>query len=100
MRSWGFRTTAAATTGPNSEPRPTSSTPATSLAPACQACFSKRCVQRSLFSRRIFSAEGEIPCSFPVLPGFIPGFMSVLEVSTHFVNLATEISPVERCFGA
>src|SRR5215469_15276549 len=56
MRYFGSRITAAATTGPNSEPRPTSSTPATMQAPASHARFSKRRVQRRLFSRRSLAA--------------------------------------------
>src|SRR5947209_3460290 len=51
--------TAAATTGPKSEPRPTSSTPATKCAPDCQAFFSKRSVQRSFLRRRSLAADGE-----------------------------------------
>src|SRR6478672_10380456 len=51
--------TAAATTGPNNDPRPTSSTPATSFAPDAQAFFSNPVVQRSRLSRRIFSAALE-----------------------------------------
>src|SRR6266853_2269902 len=58
--------TAAATTGPNSDPRPTSSTPATSCAPAAQARFSNLRVQRSFFSRRNLAAEAEIPSGFEV----------------------------------
>src|ERR1700681_817601 len=52
--------TAAATTGPNSDPRPTSSTPAMCVAPAAQARFSNSRVQRSFFSRRNLAAEAEI----------------------------------------
>src|SRR5208282_6333372 len=59
MRCAGSRITAAATTGPNSDPRPTSSTPATYCAPAAQARFSKLRVQRSFFSKRSFAAEAE-----------------------------------------
>ena len=51
IRCAGSRITAAATTGPNSEPRPTSSTPATSVAPLAQASFSNLSVQRSVFSK-------------------------------------------------
>src|SRR5215469_1329680 len=51
--------TAAATTGPKSDPRPTSSTPATSAAPEPHASFSYFRVQRRRFSRRNFAAEGE-----------------------------------------
>src|SRR5215470_15021058 len=51
--------TAAATTGPNSEPRPTSSTPATMRAPSCHALFSNRSVQCSFFSNRSLAAEAE-----------------------------------------
>jgi len=39
----------------------TSSTPATSVAPAAQARFSKLSVQRSFFSSRNFAVEGETP---------------------------------------
>src|SRR5260370_26255778 len=53
--------TAAATTGPNSDPRPTSSTPATCRAPAAQARFSKFRVQRSFFRKRNLAAEAETP---------------------------------------
>src|ERR1039458_2933362 len=59
MRCAGARITAAATTGPNSDPRPTSSTPATCSAPAAQARFSKLSVQRSFFSKRNLAAEAE-----------------------------------------
>src|ERR1035441_5624384 len=62
--SFRYRITAAATTGPNSDPRPTSSTPATDFAPAPQARFSKLSVQRSFFSRRNLAAEAEIPSVF------------------------------------
>src|SRR5208282_1422961 len=65
MRCAGSRMTAAATTGPNSDPRPTSSTPATCSAPAAQARFSKLSVQRSFFSRRSLAAAAEMP-SFDV----------------------------------
>src|ERR1700694_4640511 len=58
--------TAAATTGPNSDPRPTSSTPATSCAPAAQARFSNLRVHRSFFSKRILAAEAEIPSALEV----------------------------------
>src|SRR5216684_2759164 len=58
--------TAAATTGPNSDPRPTSSTPATCFAPAAQARFSNLRVQRSFFSKRNLAAEAEIPSAFEV----------------------------------
>src|SRR5580704_6983463 len=51
--------TAAATTGPNSEPRPTSSTPATSFAPDAQADFSYFNVHFSLFSSRSLSVALE-----------------------------------------
>src|SRR6266496_1324592 len=51
--------TAAATTGPNSDPRPTSSTPATSVAPDAHASFSYFTVQRRLFNSRSFAAAGE-----------------------------------------
>src|SRR5450759_1484438 len=66
MRCAGSRITAAATTGPNSDPRPTSSTPATLSAPAAQARFSKFKVQRSFFSRRNLAAEAETPPAFEV----------------------------------
>src|SRR5208282_3479813 len=59
MRHAGSRITAAATTGPNNDPRPTSSTPATSAAPAAQASFSNLRVQRSFFSKRNLAAEAE-----------------------------------------
>src|SRR5208282_592733 len=52
--------TAAATTGPNSEPRPTSSTPATCMAPVAHARFSNFSVQRSFFRSRSLAAEAEI----------------------------------------
>src|ERR1022692_3508618 len=64
--SFRYRITAAATTGPNSDPRPTSSTPATCSAPAAQARFSKFRVQRSFFSKRNFAAEGDTPSAFEV----------------------------------
>src|SRR5580693_7134781 len=51
--------TAAATTGPNREPRPTSSTPAIRRAPACHAIFSNFVVQCRRFSRRSLAAAGE-----------------------------------------
>src|SRR5208337_38171 len=60
MRYSGSRITAAATTGPNSDPRPTSSTPATCCAPAAHARFSNFRVQRSFFSSRNLAAEAEI----------------------------------------
>src|SRR5208282_612181 len=66
MRCAGSRMTAAATTGPNSDPRPTSSTPATCSAPAAQARFSNLRVQRSFFSRRNLAAAAEMPSSFEV----------------------------------
>src|SRR5271165_4972139 len=56
--------TAAATTGPNNDPRPTSSTPATRSAPAAQARFSNFSVQRSFFNMRNFAADAEIPSAF------------------------------------
>src|SRR6266700_970725 len=55
----GSSTTAAATTHPNSDPRPTSSTPATRRAPEAHALFSYRNVQRSRFNRRSLAADGE-----------------------------------------
>src|ERR1700728_5109919 len=55
----GSRITAAATTHPNTDPRPTSSTPATRTAPDSQALFSKRNVQRSFFSKRNLAAEAD-----------------------------------------
>src|SRR5271167_3486372 len=64
MRCVGSRITAAATTGPNSDPRPTSSTPATYCAPAAQARFSKLRVQRSFFSNRNLAAEAESQFAF------------------------------------
>src|SRR5208337_328687 len=64
MRYAGSRITAAATTGPNSDPRPTSSTPATCSAPAAQACFSKLRVQRSFFRKRNLAAEAETLSAF------------------------------------
>src|SRR5438067_525006 len=51
--------TAAATTGPNNDPRPTSSTPATSVAPEPHASFSYLRVQWRRFSRRSFMADAE-----------------------------------------
>src|SRR5208283_432014 len=64
MRHAGSRITAAATTGPNNDPRPTSSTPATRSAPAAQTRLSKLSVQRSFFSRRNLAAEAEILSAF------------------------------------
>src|SRR6266853_6884212 len=58
--------TAAATTGPNSDPRPTSSTPATSCAPAAQARFSNLRVQRNFFRRRSLAVAAEIPSALEV----------------------------------
>src|SRR6266481_5254968 len=58
--------TAAATTGPNSDPRPTSSTPATCVAPAAQARFSNFSVQRSFFSKRNFAVAAGTPSGFDV----------------------------------
>src|SRR5512144_1139124 len=55
--------TAAATTGPNRHPRPTSSTPATNRAPAPQASFSYFVVHFSRLSRRSLAADGEISSS-------------------------------------
>src|SRR5580704_12015679 len=55
----GSRITAAATTHPNNDPRPTSSTPATRTAPDSHAFFSKRNVQRSFFSKRNLAAEAD-----------------------------------------
>ena len=66
IRSAGFRMTAAATTGPNSDPRPTSSTPAISFAPAIHASFSNLVVHLSVFSRRSLAADLEI--GWPFLP--------------------------------
>src|SRR5262249_60946102 len=51
--------TAAATTAPKSDPRPTSSTPATNCAPSAQALFSNFRVQRRRFSRRNLAADGD-----------------------------------------
>src|ERR1700687_3340255 len=51
---------AAATTGPNNDPRPTSSTPATCAAPAAHARFSNLRVQRSFFSKRNLAVAAEI----------------------------------------
>src|SRR4051812_15520415 len=59
MRYSGSRMTAPATTGPKSDPRPTSSTPAMSFAPEDQASFSYLVVQWSLLSRRSFRADLE-----------------------------------------
>src|SRR5580658_8609033 len=56
--------TAAATTGPKRDPRPTSSTPATSSAPDSHARFSNLRVQRSFFNRRSLAAEAEMPFNF------------------------------------
>src|ERR1700687_5050130 len=58
--------TAAATTGPNNDPRPASSTPATSGARAAQARFSNLRVQRSFFSKRNFAVAAETPSVFDV----------------------------------
>src|SRR5713226_8880288 len=69
MRYAGSRITAAATTGPNSDPRPTSSTPATCSAPAAQARFSKFSVQRSFFSKRNLAALAEILSALEVFDG-------------------------------
>src|ERR1700730_2699867 len=68
--------TAAATTGPNSDPRPTSSTPATYVAPAVQARFSNLRVQRSFFSKRNLAVAAEI--------------LSALEVFDVRVDLDTD----------
>src|SRR4051794_29124164 len=54
---------APAVTGPNNDPRPTSSTPATSVAPTAHAAFSNFCVHFKVFSRRSLAAECEIPRS-------------------------------------
>lgn len=51
--------TAAATTGPKSDPRPTSSTPATCRVPVAQARFSKLRVQRSFFRKRNLAVAAE-----------------------------------------
>src|SRR5579872_1851267 len=51
--------TAAATTGPKSEPRPTSSTPAIRRAPDCHAIFSNFVVQRRRLSKRSLAAAAE-----------------------------------------
>src|SRR3981081_216526 len=56
--------TAAATTGPNNDPRPTSSTPAMCVAPAAQARFSNLRVQRSFFSKRNLAVAAETPSVF------------------------------------
>src|ERR1700682_4084301 len=56
--------TAAATTGPNNDPRPTSSTPAMYVAPAAQARFSNLRVQRSFFSKRNLAVAAETPSAF------------------------------------
>src|SRR5580700_3027562 len=66
IRYAGSRIPAAATTGPNSDPRPTSSTPATSCAPAAHARFSNLRVHRSFFSKRNLAAEAEIPSALEV----------------------------------
>src|SRR5215472_1331257 len=55
----GSRITAAATTQPNSDPRPTSSTPATRRAPDAHALFSYLNVHRRRLSKRNFAAEGD-----------------------------------------
>src|ERR1700686_3050717 len=52
--------TAAATTGPNNDPRATSSTPATCATPAAHARFSNLRVQRSFFSKRNLAVAAEI----------------------------------------
>src|SRR5439155_25958117 len=49
----------AATTGPNNEPRPTSSTPATRRPPCCHTFFSKVSVQRSFLSKRNLAAAAD-----------------------------------------
>src|SRR5215472_7301326 len=59
MRYAGSRITAAATTHPNSDPRPTSSTPATRRAPDAHAFFSYLKVHRKPLSKRNFAAEGD-----------------------------------------
>src|SRR5580658_9225252 len=51
--------TAAATTGPNKEPRPTSSTPAIRRAPDCHPSFSNFSVQRRRLSSRSLAAAGD-----------------------------------------
>src|SRR3954471_19685471 len=56
--------TAAATTGPKREPRPTSSAPATMRAPVSQARFSNFNVHRRLLSNRSLAAAGDMPAAF------------------------------------
>src|SRR5664280_1828630 len=58
--------TAAATTGPKSEPRPTSSTPATNFAPVAHASFSNFVVHLSFLRRRSLAAALEMG-----LPSFV-----------------------------
>src|ERR1700687_4184527 len=52
--------TAAAMNGPNNDPQPASSTPATCAAPAAHARFSNLRVQRSFFSKRNLAVAAEI----------------------------------------
>src|SRR5450631_1719553 len=58
-RYLGSRITAAATTGPKREPRPTSSTPATKTAPFDHALFSYFKVQCRRLRSRSFAADAE-----------------------------------------
>src|SRR5260221_4991532 len=57
MRRFGFRITAAATTGPNKAPRPASSKPAMRVQPSLRAARSKREEQRRLISAAILARE-------------------------------------------
>jgi len=59
---------AAATTQPKSDPLPTSSTPAITLAPFSRAAFSNFVVQCRLFSSRNLAAEAEIASVEPFDP--------------------------------
>src|SRR5437588_11158065 len=70
--------TAAATTGPNRQPRPTSSTPATSFAPADHARFSNFCVHFNRLRRRIFAAAAESTFSTPSGVITVTGFCEAL----------------------
>src|SRR5579862_9303727 len=71
--------TAPATTGPKSDPRPTSSTPATSVAPEAQASFSYFRVHFSRLSRRILSVPGEYGSPVAGLIGMGGRFLFRLE---------------------
>src|ERR1700690_1940386 len=91
MRYAGSRITAAATTGPNSDPRPTSSTPATCCAPINQARFSNLSVQRSFFSRRSLAADAEMsPECERFLESFDAGADLEADLDTGIVSIFAE----------